>query len=84
MIALDATGNIYLLNINQVRHLLIKSTFLKPFIFVEIRKRYASDIPSNRIIEWKHDLKLVYQKKLLPNPKYVLVSDLRKFKNKKI
>lgn len=61
LVALDAIGNIYLYNINQVR------------------RRYASDLPTSRLQtnEWKLDLRVVYSKKLLPNPKYILVADIR-------
>lgn len=58
----DAIGYVYLLSINQVY----------------TRKRYASDISSanKNPTDWKLDLRLVHQSKLLINPKHMIIEDL--------
>ena len=62
LIVHDNLGSIYFYGINQVWS----------------RKRYASDVSSAKSMpaDWKMELCIVYQTKLLINPKEALIDDL--------
>jgi hypothetical protein len=67
LIVHDALGNVYFFGINQVWS----------------RKRNASDISSAKSLpsDWKLELCIMYQTKLLINPKEALIDDLCRFIN---
>ena len=62
----DTLGYVYLLCLNQV---------------YASRKRYCSDISSAKSnpTDWKVDLRLVFQAKLIINPKILIIDDLSMF-----
>jgi hypothetical protein len=64
LIVHDCLGYVYFFAINQVWS----------------RKRYASDVSSAKSLptDWKTDLCLIYQTKLLINPKEVIIDDICK------
>lgn len=95
LIVHDVLGYVYFFGINQVNKKKRSCLSFKPLIYifkkpkvssVWARKRHASAVSSTKSQpnDLKLELTIVYQTKLLINPKSLIIDDLSQLKKKKI